>query len=61
MAFYKTCDLCGANLDPGENCDCKERKEKEIKRMEGMFRTEKNGQMQLFFKQEVMIGEKAVV
>ena len=19
---YKTCPLCGANLDPGERCDC---------------------------------------
>lgn len=21
--MYKTCPLCGANLDPGERCDCK--------------------------------------
>ena len=21
-ADYKTCPLCGANLDPGERCDC---------------------------------------
>jgi hypothetical protein len=20
--FYKTCPHCGANLDPGEQCDC---------------------------------------
>jgi hypothetical protein len=24
MAFYKTCERCGASLDPGEPCDCKE-------------------------------------
>lgn len=24
MSFYKTCPYCGANLDPGESCDCKE-------------------------------------
>ena len=24
MAFYNTCPYCGANLDPGEHCDCKE-------------------------------------
>ena len=24
MAFYRTCHYCGANLDPGEHCDCKE-------------------------------------
>lgn len=22
MAYYKTCPECGANLDPGEICDC---------------------------------------
>ena len=29
MSYYNKCDLCGANLDPGENCDCNER---EVKR-----------------------------
>ena len=24
MAQYWTCSDCGANLDPGEKCDCKE-------------------------------------
>ena len=22
MSYYKTCPHCGANLDPGEVCDC---------------------------------------
>ena len=22
--YYNTCELCGANLDPGERCDCTE-------------------------------------
>lgn len=22
MAFYNQCERCGANLDPGEQCDC---------------------------------------
>lgn len=22
MAWYNTCEYCGANLDPGEKCDC---------------------------------------
>ncbi len=27
--YYKKCEHCGANLDPGERCeDCKENKEK---------------------------------
>lgn len=23
MAYYRTCPYCGANLDPGERCDCR--------------------------------------
>ena len=22
--YYHTCPCCGANLDPGEHCDCEE-------------------------------------
>lgn len=22
MSYYRTCPDCGANLDPGERCDC---------------------------------------
>ena len=28
MCYYKTCPECGANLDPGEQCDCQEDEEK---------------------------------
>ena len=28
MAYYRTCPLCGANLDRGEKCECQEEKEK---------------------------------
>jgi len=24
--YYKTCEKCGANLDPGERCDCDKEK-----------------------------------
>ena len=28
MAYYETCPYCGANLDPGEVCECRiERRE----------------------------------
>jgi hypothetical protein len=27
MAYYRTCEHCGANLDPGEKCDCTENKQ----------------------------------
>lgn len=25
--YYRTCPNCGANLDPGERCDCQDKKE----------------------------------
>lgn len=27
MAYFRTCPRCGANLDPGEVCDCLPRAE----------------------------------
>lgn len=27
MSYYRTCPNCGANLDPGERCDCQDKKE----------------------------------
>lgn len=27
MAFYRVCSCCGAALDPGERCDCQDKKE----------------------------------
>ena len=29
MPYYRTCPHCGANLDPGESCDCRAALEKE--------------------------------
>lgn len=29
MPYYRTCPHCGAHLDPGERCDCKETDTKE--------------------------------
>ena len=25
MAYYRCCEICGANLDPGERCDCQDK------------------------------------
>lgn len=33
MAYYKPCPNCGANLDPGEICDCKDREKKEERKI----------------------------
>ena len=52
MSFYKICPDCGANLAPGERCDCiseKEKREelKKIKKKEinRMIAVEDNGQL----------------
>lgn len=29
MGFYTPCPYCGSNLDPGEKCDCQNKKAKE--------------------------------
>lgn len=26
MSYYRTCSRCGAHLDPGEVCDCRDEK-----------------------------------
>lgn len=38
MAYYNTCDLCGAHLDPGESCDCMDEKLKKIRKKEAARR-----------------------
>ena len=29
--YYNECSLCGANLDPGEPCDCQEEMKRKMK------------------------------
>lgn len=31
MSYYNTCPICGANLDPGERCDCEEEHDEQIR------------------------------
>ncbi len=33
MAIYRTCPRCGANLDPGERCDCELEEEEARERL----------------------------
>lgn len=35
MAMYWTCPICGANLDPGESCDCQEDNKDEEEKEDG--------------------------
>lgn len=48
MAYYRVCPDCGANLDPGETCDCMEReleRQKQLRKRqaEAIRLTEKEG------------------
>ena len=45
MAYYRSCEHCGSNLDPGERCGC----QAEEKRQERLFAetVDENGNRQL--------------
>ena len=30
MAYYRTCPSCGGNLDPGERCECQDKRKKPV-------------------------------
>ena len=50
MAYYRTCDICGSNLDPNETCDCKEKSKENEARFEKLTKvTEEtqSGQIEL--------------
>ncbi len=53
MAFYDTCPLCGANLDPGEPCDCQDVKEQEARQVQKMISVGKGGQFRMILEQGV--------
>lgn len=41
MAYYKPCPYCGANLDPGEKCDCEIRRREESMSISKLIHVEK--------------------
>ena len=43
MAYYHTCPDCGANLDPGEKCDCQTNKNYITKEANTNVRNENHG------------------
>lgn len=45
MSYYNVCEFCGAKLDPGESCDCMERKKIQEESFLEMIASEDNGQM----------------
>lgn len=47
MAYYNTCPICGAILDPGEKCDCQEISARNAAKWEHLTRQEDGGQFRL--------------
>ena len=47
MAYYNICRHCGGNLDPGEHCDCQERKESRERYPSVVIHEEKGGQLKI--------------
>lgn len=47
MAHKNQCPLCGAYLDFGEKCDCREEKDKNIKKIASVLTESSDGQIAL--------------
>lgn len=45
--YYRVCRCCGANLDPGERCDCEDERQKQTDRIMSMMQINKDGQYEL--------------
>lgn len=62
MAYYNTCPNCGANLDPGEPCDCeKEREDREEFYRSITKRTPRTGQLSFSLKSREVAGYEKTV
>ena len=47
LLFYRPCPYCGAYLDPGEPCDCLEKKKENNKNILAAYRSGRDGQMEM--------------
>lgn len=57
--YFVKCEICGANLDPGEKCDCIERKKKKEKEnIEKYICSKESGQASL--SKEFYKGKKEI-
>lgn len=53
MAFYRTCSRCGANLDPGEPCDCEQEENQMRERLAQKMKVDsKTGQISFAFERK---------
>lgn len=44
MSYFRTCQLCGCNLDPGEQCDCMERSNRNKRKYDELLDQDEFGQ-----------------
>lgn len=49
--FFRTCNYCGAALDPGEKCDCQDQKQQRDEQIRKALRMGPWGQME--FKEDI--------
>ena len=49
--FFRTCNYCGAALDPGETCDCQDQKQQRDEQIRKALRMDPWGQME--FKEDI--------
>lgn len=47
IMMYRTCQLCGANLDPNEKCDCIDQEIHNMNRFINLFSVGKDGQIKM--------------
>lgn len=58
MAYYRTCPLCGANLNPGGSCDCAEKKQPDTPPQMRQSRTREPGLRIYTRHREVRLNEQ---
>lgn len=57
MSYYNVCEFCGSHLDPGESCDCLEKKKIQEESLLEMIVSEDNGQIVM---REVIIDDSGI-
>lgn len=53
MAYYRTCPLCSASLDPGELCDCVREREKIEQELKDLYVIGEHDQLRIRFGEEL--------
>ena len=59
MGYFRLCPVCGDRLDPGEKCDCRDKKRQEEEFWERKLKAGADGQYVLRFGKEQRNGGNA--